>query len=133
MLDHVGLEVSDLARSRAFYAAALGPLGIELVIEADGWAGFAPAGTRPEGIQHDAVVLDRRQAGPKPRATPERTSPSPAATVRRSRRSGGRRCGHGGRDNGAPGIRGQYHPSYFAAFVLDPDGHNIEAVCHAPA
>ena len=133
MLDHVGLEVSDLARSRAFYAAALEPLGIELVIEVDGWAGFGPAGTSPEGLQHTPSFW----IGARPSAKPAAITSAHVAFASRDRA-----CveafwqaatGQGGRDNGAPGIRGQYHPSYFAAFVLDPDGHNVEAVCHAPA
>jgi catechol 2,3-dioxygenase-like lactoylglutathione lyase family enzyme len=82
MLDHIGLAVRDFGRSVTFYRRALAPLGVQTVLEGEGWA----------MLGKDA----------------------------------------GGRDNGAPGLRPKYHPSYYGAFVFDPDGHNIEAVCHAP-
>lgn len=127
MLDHVGIEVGDFTRSTAFYAATLAPLGLELVSEANGWAGFAPAGTTQETIQVVPSFWIHQASGSPSRVhiafrTQER------ARVDAFWHAG---LGAGGRDNGAPGIRAQYHPSYFGAFLLDPDGHNIEAVCHA--
>ena len=129
MIDHVGFAVTNLDASRAFYEAALAPLGVALLMtvtpeqtEAGGTAiGFGKDG-KPffwvgdnervgEGT-HVAFVADTR----------EQVDAFYRAAM-----------GAGGRDNGAPGIRAHYHPHYYGAFVLDPDGMNIEAVCHAPA
>jgi catechol 2,3-dioxygenase-like lactoylglutathione lyase family enzyme len=123
VLDHVGIEVTDLAASRAFYETALAPLGLSVVMEPiPGAAGFGGADRKPwfwihsrgrdavhgvhlafKAINHDAV--DAFHAA--------------ALTA-------------GGTDNGAPGPRPIYHPGYYGAFVLDPDGNNVEAVCHTP-
>jgi len=129
MIDHVGFAVTNLDASRSFYEAALAPLGIALLMtvtpdqtEAGGTAiGFGKDG-KPffwvgdnervgEGT-HVAFVADTR----------EQVDAFYRAAM-----------GAGGRDNGAPGIRAHYHPDYYGAFVLDPDGMNIEAVCHSPA
>ena len=120
MFDHVGLNVSDYERSRAFYEAALAPLGYRVVVAFDKSAGFGQ-GDRPEfwvnqreplGTgTHIAFVSDDR-------ATVDAVY---AAAIEA-----------GGRDNGAPGIRERYNPNYYAAFVFDPDGNNIEAVCRRP-
>ena len=127
MIDHIGFPVSDYPRAKAFYLGALAPLGYSLVMEVtqeqnDGAAaaGFGANG-KPDfwigdegGLNkplHVAVVA-------KDRATVDAFYQAALAA--------------GGRDNGAPGIRAHYHPNYYGAFVLDPDGHNIEAVCHAP-
>jgi catechol 2,3-dioxygenase-like lactoylglutathione lyase family enzyme len=127
MLDHLGLTVTELARSKAFYKAALTPLAIALIKElsaeetgAHAHAGFGRGG-KPffwigEGAQtagpfHIAFVAQRR---------------SDVTAFHRAA------VGAGGRDNGAPGPRPHYHSNYFGAFVLDPDGNNIEAVCHKP-
>jgi|SRR5689334_14733430 len=128
MIDHIGFPVSDYARSKAFYTQALAPLGYTLVKEIDSAhteakapaAGFG-AGGKPDfwiggegGLEktlHVAITVADR-------ATVDTFH---AAALRA-----------GGKDNGAPGLRPQYHADYYAAFVLDPDGHNIEAVCHAP-
>jgi catechol 2,3-dioxygenase-like lactoylglutathione lyase family enzyme len=126
MIDHVGFPVSDYARSKAFYAKALAPLGYTLIKEYGGdktesgtsAAGFG-AEDKPDfwigdeggltGILHVAIVA-------KDRATVDAFYRAALAA--------------GGKDNGAPGLRPEYHPNYYGAFVLDPDGHNIEAVCH---
>jgi len=125
MLDHVGIEVGDLAPSRAFYEAALAPLGIELVMEFEGALGFG------KETEH----------GPRPffwvqaRGRPAVSGAHVAFGVRSTE---GVDAFHaaalaaGGTDNGAPGPRPIYHPGYYGAFVLDPDGNNIEAVCHRP-
>lgn len=126
MIDHLGLPVSDYARSKAFYLQALAPLGAGLALEVsaeqtgdrahagfgrDGkpslWISPAPGGAKV----HAAIVADDR------------------AAVDAFHRAA---LAAGGTDNGAPGLRPHYHPDYYAAFVLDPDGHNIEAVCHRP-
>jgi catechol 2,3-dioxygenase-like lactoylglutathione lyase family enzyme len=122
--DHVGIRIADYARSKAFYSVALAPLGIELLMEEDGWAGFGSMDPQ----RHPSFWIHQ--------------TPAPKSPVHVAFRSDSRervRAFHaaalaaGGSDNGAPGIRPHYHPDYFGAFVLDPDGHNIEAVCHGPA
>ncbi|MBV8183510.1 MAG: VOC family protein [Hyphomicrobiales bacterium] len=127
MLDHVGFPVSDYERSRAFYKRALEPLGIELIVElpprktgGNAHAGFGRKGraqfwigTRKpfQGQLHIAFEAASRGE----------VDAFHAAALR-----------DGASDNGTPGLRPQYHPDYYGAFVLDPDGHNIEAVCRAP-
>jgi catechol 2,3-dioxygenase-like lactoylglutathione lyase family enzyme len=121
MIDHVGLGVSDLEQSRAFYQQALQPLGYRLLLERDGSAGFGSDG-KPDFWIH----VNRPVSGPVhvAVASPDR------ATVDAFHAAA---LAAGGRDNGAPGPRPQYHGGYYGAFVLDPDGNNIEAVCHHPA
>ena len=120
ILDHIGLAVRDFARSRTFFRRALAPLGIETVLEGEGWAMLGKDGRPqfwfgvhgiPPGPIHVAFTADSREQ------------------VRAFHRAA---LAAGGRDNGAPGIRAKYHPNYYGAFVFDPDGHNIEAVCHKP-
>ena len=123
MIDHLALDVSDIRRSRAFYVAALAPLGYRVLAEErDG-----PATVVLFGIETPEFVI-----GDKDR-------PGEANHV--AFRAGSRgdvdafhaaALAAGGKDNGAPGVRERYGPTYYAAFVLDPDGFNIEAVCHAP-
>lgn len=127
MFDHIGFAVSDFARSRAFYERVLAPLGFAAVMDvtkeqSGGYegTGFGPPG-RPqfwigtgddhEGHVHVAFAAESRAA----------VDAFHAAAL-----------AAGGTDNGAPGLRLHYHPNYYGAFVLDPDGHNVEAVCHAP-
>ena len=123
MVDHVGFAVSDYANSRAFYEKALAPLGYTLVMEPAGQAaGFGKAGKpsfwieaqgRPvTGRLHVAFAASDRAA----------VDAFHAAALEA-----------GGTDNGVPGVREIYHPTYYGAYVLDPDGNNIEAVCHTPA
>ena len=122
MFDHVGLNVRDYAASRAFYERALAPLGWSVVMAFDEWkaAGFGRAEKpdfwiserEPYGTgTHIAFVADDR-------ATVDAFHAAALAA--------------GGEDNGAPGIREMYHPTYYGAFVLDADGNNVEAVCHTP-
>ena len=127
MIDHLGFSVSDYERAKAFYAKALAPLDYSLIMEVtpeqtghaaaagfgangkpDLWFGAEGAMNKPV---HIAILA-------KDRATVDAFYKAAIAA--------------GGRDNGAPGIRPHYHANYYGAFVLDPDGHNIEAVCHAP-
>jgi catechol 2,3-dioxygenase-like lactoylglutathione lyase family enzyme len=120
VLDHVGLPVSDLGRSKRFYAEALSSLGYELIMEHHiSGAGFGRSG-KPDfwirqGAPGSAVHVAFAAAD---RATVDAFHE--AAVVA------------GGRNNGGAGIRPEYHPTYYGAFVLDPDGNNIEAVCHGP-
>ena len=125
MIDHAGIVVSDFERSRAFYDAALGALGARLLMMVPGEhtggrkvAGYGRAkpdfwlseGTEPGPGRHYAFTAATR-------AEVDTFYNSALAT--------------GGRDNGAPGLRPHYHPNYYGAFVIDPDGNNVEAVCHA--
>lgn len=108
MIDHTGVTVGDLANSKTFYTRALAPIGYELIMAlpaaVTGHVGVAGFGVPPKP--------DFWIAEGKPNVPP---------------------VAAGGRDNGAPGPRPHYHPHYYGAFVLDPDGHNIEAVCHEAA
>jgi catechol 2,3-dioxygenase-like lactoylglutathione lyase family enzyme len=121
VIDHVGLGVSDLEPSRAFYEQALAPLGYQVLIERDGSLGFGRDG-KPDFFIH----VNRPLSGPThvAIASPDR------ATVDAFYAAG---LAAGGRDNGPPGLRPQYHQHYYGAFVLDPDGNNLEAVCHRPS
>jgi catechol 2,3-dioxygenase-like lactoylglutathione lyase family enzyme len=126
MLDHIGFPVSDYERAKAFYVRALAPLGYSLIMEVSQHEHDAPAtgfgaNGKPDFWIGGEGGLDRQlhvAILAKDRATVDAFYHAALAA--------------GGRDNGAPGIRAHYHPSYYGAFVLDPDGHNIEAVCHAP-
>lgn len=129
MLDHMGLSVADFGRSRLFYDAVMPALGASIVMAVtaaetggtyegvgygrDGKASFwIGNGARSKGSMHIAFSAPDRAA----------VDAFYAAAME-----------HGATDNGPPGLRPDYHPNYYAAFVLDPDGHNIEAVCHLPA
>jgi catechol 2,3-dioxygenase-like lactoylglutathione lyase family enzyme len=120
VLDHVGIGVSDLERSRRFYERALAPLGMSVVLAFPGAAGFGRNGKPWFWLEEGRPVSPMHVAFTAPnRATVDAFH---AAALEA-----------GGRDNGAPGVREIYHPSYYGAFVHDPDGYNVEAVCHAPA
>jgi catechol 2,3-dioxygenase-like lactoylglutathione lyase family enzyme len=127
ILDHFGINVSDFARSKAFYEKALAPLGITVAMEYATWCGFGRGG-KPELWIGQGVASFQ---------TPDQVrviTPTHVALVARSRAEVdafyAAAMAAGGRDHGAPGIRAQYHPNYYGAFVLDPDGHNVEAVIH---
>jgi len=125
MLDHVGFAVSGFDRSLAFYRAALAPLGISVLMEFPGEGNTRHAGLGTPGKPFfwigDAKKPDSgvHLAFSAPDRDAVRRFYDAALTA-------------GGRDNGGPGLRAEYHPTYYAAFVLDPDGNNVEAVCHAP-
>lgn len=119
MFDHVGLKVSDLAASTSFYRAALEPLGLPLGSHGEGYAGFGPPGAA-------ALWLHAHAGARGPGAHVALRAPS-AAAVHAFHAAA---LAAGGRDNGPPGPRPDYGASYYAAFVLDPDGHNLEAVFH---
>jgi catechol 2,3-dioxygenase-like lactoylglutathione lyase family enzyme len=125
MIDHTGVSVSNYARSKAFYIAALAPIGYQLLMEVpkeltgshdgagfgvapkpDFWVGGGGANVPPVNVAFR--VSSRAQV-----------DAFYAAAI-----------AAGGKDNGKPGLRPHYHPNYYGAFVRDPDGHNIEAVCH---
>ncbi len=122
MFDHVKFGVSDYAASKAFFLKALGPLGVRVVSEgpptygielsSDGKSSLCMFQTeeKPAPLHLAFTAENRQQVETFYRAALEA----------------------GGKDNGAPGLRPNYHANYFAAFVIGPDGHNIEAVCHEP-
>ena len=129
MIDHIGMPVRDLARATEFYLKALAPLGIAIVMQvsAEETGHGAAVGF---GAERKAVLLDRRRRAAR-RAMCMSPSPPPSReAVDAFYRAG---LAAGGKDNGPPGLRPHYHANYYGAFVLDPDGNNIEAVCHAPA
>lgn len=120
MLDHIGVHVHSYERSKEFYRLALAPLGYELILEYADWAGFGWADKPDFWIKGG-----------------KSTAPNLHIAFRAEDRDMVREFHKvaleaGGKDNGAPGVREQYHPDYYAAYVLDPDGHNIEVVCHIP-
>jgi catechol 2,3-dioxygenase-like lactoylglutathione lyase family enzyme len=130
MIDHIGIAVGDVARATEFYLKALAPLGIGIVMQVSaeetgggGAVGFGAQGkpffwigggvpAAGEGRVHIAFAARNRAE----------VDAFYAAAI-----------AAGARDNGPPGLRPHYHANYYAAFVLDPDGNNIEAVCHAPS
>jgi catechol 2,3-dioxygenase-like lactoylglutathione lyase family enzyme len=128
MLDHIGVSVSDYEKSKAFYEKALAPLGYSFLMEVPreytGGAGVGGFGIAPKpdfwiegrgGVAAKLHVCFRAAD----RATVDAFYKAAMAA--------------GGRDNGKPGLRPEYHANYYGAFVLDPDGYNVEAVCHDPA
>jgi catechol 2,3-dioxygenase-like lactoylglutathione lyase family enzyme len=119
MIDHISLRVQDFSRAVDFYKTALAPLGYKVLMEFPNVAGMGADG------KADLWIMQSEQS-PSPThiaITGER--PQIAAFHSAALESGGT-------DNGPPGLRLDYHPNYFAAFVLDPEGNNIEVVCHAP-
>lgn len=120
MFDHVVFGVSDFAASKEFFLKALEPMGVAVVLEgpwgvelsSDGKSSLClfPTEEKPAYLHLAFTAENRRQVEAFYRAALEA----------------------GGTDNGAPGLRPQYHENYYAAFVIGPDGHNIEMVCHAP-
>ena len=123
MFDHVGLNVRDYRASKAFYEQALAPLSYRVVYDGSEWkgAGFGTSDDKPE-----FWIMEREPFGTgthvafqcEDRATVDAFHAAALAA--------------GGSDNGAPGVREHYHPTYYGAFVLDGDGNNVEAVCHRP-
>jgi catechol 2,3-dioxygenase-like lactoylglutathione lyase family enzyme len=118
MFDHVGFGVSNLAESKAFFLASLAPLKVTLVMEGAYGVGIGrnnkpslwlyESDHRPSPLHIAFVAADRAEVDAFHRAA----------------------LAAGGKDNGAPGLRPHYHPNYYGAFVIGPDGHNVEAVCH---
>jgi catechol 2,3-dioxygenase-like lactoylglutathione lyase family enzyme len=120
MFDHIGFGVTDYAASKAFFLQALEPLGVGVVMEGPYGVGLGqknkpslwmyPTTEKPARLHLAFAAADRRQVDEFYRAALDA----------------------GGKDNGPPGLRPHYHPNYYAAFVIGPDGHNVEAVCHRP-
>lgn len=119
MLDHISLRVQDFPRALAFYKAALAPIGYEVAMEFPGYVGLGERGQPDLWITvTDMTVLPTHIAF---RTDRPRVDAFHAAAL-----------AAGGADNGAPGLRADYHPHYYAAYVTDPEGNNIEVVCHDP-
>ena len=127
VLDHIGINVSSYARSKAFYEKALAPLGITCVMEYGPFCGFGRDRKPDFWIGEGAARFQ----------SPEQVkviTPVHVSFVARSRAEVDAfyqaALAAGGKDNGPPGVRKEYHPNYYGAFVIDPDGHNVEAVIH---
>ena len=128
ILDHISLTVREYARSVAFYEKALAPLGVGKIMEFGEACGFGVGGKPDFWIG----------TGPAAFQTADQLAvitPSHVAFVAKDRAAVDAfyraALDAGGKDNGPPGVRAHYHPNYYGAFVIDPDGHNIEAVVHA--
>jgi len=126
MIDHMGISVTDYAAAKAFYDKALAPLGASLVMTVP--PEFV-GGRKVGGYGRDRPVFWLTEGN-------RQTPPIHVAFTAESRADVNAfyeaAIDAGGTDNGAPGLRPHYHENYYGAFVLDPDGHNIEAVCHKP-
>ena len=118
MLDHVSLNVSDATKAKQFYTKALQPLGYRLFKEYDGGFGI--------GIDGESSIWAQQAKVEKPTHVSFRADDR--GEVDAFYKSA---LAAGGKDNGKPGIRDKYAPDYYAAYVLDPDGNNVEAVCHS--
>jgi catechol 2,3-dioxygenase-like lactoylglutathione lyase family enzyme len=120
VFDHIGIGVSNLETSKSFFLQALAPLGVGVVMDVSHAVGLGrgqkpslwlgATGNKPLPLHIAFAAEDRRQVDEFYRSA----------------------LAAGGKDNGPPGIRPHYHPNYYAAFVIGPDGHNVEAVCHRP-
>lgn len=126
MIDHIGFPVSDYERAKAFYIKALAPLGYSLIMEVAQDQNDAPAAGF--GINGKPDFWIGGEGGLNKPVHIAITTNDRAAVDAFYKAA----LAAGARDNGAPGLRPHYHPNYYGAFVLDHDGHNIEAVCHAP-
>ncbi len=126
MIDHTGILVTDWAKTRAFYDAVFAALGGSLLMEVPT---EYTGGVHVCGYGRDQPVwwlTEGTEAGPgRHTAFAARNRAEVDAVYAAA-------MAHGGKDNGGPGLRTEYSPNYYAAFVYDPDGNNIEAVCHAP-
>jgi len=127
MLDHISFPISNFERSLAFYTAAFAPLGITAMVKGNkqNTGGHEEAGFGSEGRPYFWIRDGEALKGCLHVAFVAKDRKSVDAFYAAAMKAGGR-------DNGPPGIRAHYHPDYYGAFVLDPDGHNIEAVCRKP-
>ena len=128
MIDHMGFSVSDYERAKAFYLKALAPLGYSLVMEVPGEtnpSGYPAAGFGEGGKPDFWIGAEGGLNHPLHVAIVAKTRAAVDAFYKAAMEAGAR-------DNGPPGLRPHYHQNYYGAFVLDHDGHNVEAVCHSP-
>lgn len=120
ILDHIGMSVKDYASSMDFYSKSLAPLGIKKIMEYEGWVGFG-RDERPQfwfGAGNQAQLPMHIAFSAESRSQVDEFYRAAIAA--------------GAKDNGKPGLRPEYHPHYYGAFVIDVNGHNLEAVCHKP-
>jgi catechol 2,3-dioxygenase-like lactoylglutathione lyase family enzyme len=118
-IDHAAMNVTDLDRSKAFYTDALKPVGYSLMFEVEDFLGFGDGQMPSFGVaQRDPVGGGHIALAAPDRETVDAFHEAAMAA--------------GGTDNGEPGVREHYHPTYYAAYVKDPDGNNLEVVCHKP-
>jgi catechol 2,3-dioxygenase-like lactoylglutathione lyase family enzyme len=129
MLDHVSITVSDLERAERFYDAILSALGIVKVGASENWIGY---GHRCDALHPERTYLSIH-LGFQPESAPGRHWCFKAPDRQSVDAFWQAGLDAGGLDNGIPGLRETYHPAYYAAFLSDPDGNRIEAVCHKPA
>lgn len=124
MIDHISLATADLGRARRFYSAALAPLGAAEIAVTDVSAGWSVNGSDDfyVGLVEGQALVNN------PKTHYALSAPSRAAVDAFHAAA----LANGGTDDGGPGLRPQYHAHYYAAFVIDPDGRRIEAVCHRP-
>ena len=122
MFDHVVFGVTDYAKAKAFFLEALRPLGVEVVSE-------GPLGVEMCRPNDDTSLCIRLTPEPNPSHLHLAFTAENRQQVHAFHRAA---LAAGGKDNGPPGLRPQYHPNYYAAFIIGPDGHNIEVVCHHP-
>lgn len=120
MIDHIGIAVADFDRSIAFYEKALAPIGYGVLKKFGPVAGLGAGGHATLWIAGTGAPKDQVHVALRAKSRSEVKAFYDAAIAA------------GGKDNGPPGVRAHYHPDYYAAFVLDPDGHNLEVVCHEP-
>ncbi len=135
MIDHMTFRVADIARTKAFYTAALAPLGYRVTYEGH-------HGGNVLGMGYDDPLTGQTRTdswfvdGPSPYQVHPVSTGCHLCWTAPTREAvdafHGAALIAGGRDNGPPGLRAHYHPDYYGAFVIDPDGNNIEAVCHHP-
>ena len=127
-IDHTGISVSDFAKAKAFYNQALAPLGIAIMMEfpKSVTGDFDVAGYGRDQ-KPDFWIAENGRTTPRLHFAFKATNRAEVDAFHKAALAAG------GQDNGPPGIRQHYHPNYYGAFVLDPDGNNIEAVCHLPA
>ena len=127
-IDHSGLSVADLAKAKVFYSLALAPLGITLLAEfpksVTGGVDVAGYGKAPKP---DFWLTENGKQTPRVHFAFKAANRAEVDAFHQAAMAAG------GKDHGPPGVRQHYHPNYYGAFVLDPDGNNIEAVCHLPA
>jgi catechol 2,3-dioxygenase-like lactoylglutathione lyase family enzyme len=126
MIDHITFGVSDFARSTAFYDRAFAPLGVKRLFDVPP---EHSGGVSATGYGDDDTWFWIAEQNPTRGMLHVAIRAADRASVDAFHSEA---LAAGGRDNGAPGLRPHYHPDYYGAFVLDPDGHNIEAVCHQP-
>jgi catechol 2,3-dioxygenase-like lactoylglutathione lyase family enzyme len=128
MIDHVSIGVSDLARARAFYDAVLAPLGYRRMFDVEDASGYGRS--EPHPLKEQALPFWLSRNGEAPALNGHICFNAPYRGAVDAFHSAG--LAAGGRDNGKPGLRPEYHPNYYAAFIIDLDGYRIEAVRHQP-